>query len=178
MGKAKGVNPQQRRTLAAYEYLTELLGKSLETYTKEVKDQVQAYASETFMDMISDPKYKGLRINNNYGVDLIMKDGDPDPLRSTGQGKIATIALVSGLIKTTMVDGSILMDTPFVSLDEGHRREVCRWAYSSGLWVSLFMHSGEFQMDEHLGFFDGHVGRIYRIRQVDTNESTIEAFNE
>jgi len=174
IGKAKGVSPEQRRTLAAYEYLQKLFARSLELYTRQVKEQVQTFASDTFMQMISDPKYTGLRINENFGVDLMMADGNPDPLRSTGQGKIATIALVSGLIKTAMSEGSILMDTPFVSLDEGHRREVCKWAYDSQLWVSLFMHSGEFQQDEHLGFFDGHVGRIYRIRQIDVNESTIE----
>jgi DNA sulfur modification protein DndD len=174
VGKAKGVSPQQRRSLAAYEYLSELLQESLEIYTDEVKRQVETFASETFMAMISDPKYSGLRINNNFGVDLVMTDGQTDPLRSTGQGKIATISLISGLIKTAMSEGSILMDTPLVSLDEGHRRQVAQWAYSSGLWVSLFMHSGEFKSDQHLGFFDGRVGRIYRIRQVDENESTIE----
>jgi hypothetical protein len=65
------------------------------------------------------------------------------------------------------------MDTPFGSLDMGHRQEVCKWATSSGLKVSLFMHSGEFDRDIDVAYFGNGIGRIYRISKVDDNESRI-----
>jgi hypothetical protein len=65
------------------------------------------------------------------------------------------------------------MDTPFVSLDSGHREQVCKWAAESGLYVSLFMHSGEFDRQQLMNFFEGRVGRVFQIKQIDTNESTI-----
>jgi DNA sulfur modification protein DndD len=173
IASVKNVSPEKQAARAAYNYLAQLFEDAKDKYTSAVKQQVEKYASETFMNIISDKKYAGLRINDNYGVDLVMKDGDVDSLRSTGQGKVGTLSLVSGLIKTAMPDGFILMDTPFVSLDLGHREQVCRWAAKSGLHVSLFMHSGEWNDTVLMGFFDGRVGRIFRIEQIDTNESTI-----
>jgi DNA sulfur modification protein DndD len=76
-----------------------------------------------------------------------------------------------------MPEGFILMDTPFGSLDMGHREEVCKWASTSGLRVSLFMHSGEFDRTIDSKFFGNSIGRVYRIRQIDENESTIEVEN-
>ena len=122
-------------------YLVNLFAEAKEDYVAVVRKQVETYSSETFLKIISDKKYSGLRINDNFGVELLLPDGSVDPLRSTGQGKVSTIALVSGLIKTAMDEGFILMDTPFVSLDLGHRQAVCKWAAESGFKVSLFRHS-------------------------------------
>lgn len=173
IGKGE-ISPERQVSYAAFEYLTNLFAEAKDEYTRLVREQVETYASETFMTIISDPKYSGLRINDSFGIDLVMTDGQIDPLRSTGQSKVSTVSLVSGLIKTAVDNGFILMDTPFVSLDEGHREQVCKWAATSGLSVSLFMHSGEFQYDLLMKHLDGRVGRIYRIRQVGVNESTIE----
>jgi hypothetical protein len=145
-----------------------------EDYVAVVRKQVETYSSETFLKIISDKKYSGLRINDNFGVELLLPDGSVDPLRSTGQGKVSTIALVSGLIKTAMDEGFILMDTPFVSLDLGHRQAVCKWAAESGFKVSLFMHSGEFVWERDHSFFGDSVGKIYRIKKIDNDESIIE----
>jgi DNA sulfur modification protein DndD len=158
----------------AYEFLFKLFEKSKEDYTLAVKNKVQEFASETFTSIISDKKYSGLRINDRYGVELLLKNGGADPLRSTGQGRVSTISLVSGLIKTVMTEGSIMMDTPFVSLDTGHREMVCKWAAESNLRVSFFMHSGEFVWERDSHFFNNSVGKLYRIRQIDADESIIE----
>ena len=154
-----------------------LFEEAKENYVNLVRKQVETYASETFLKIISDKKYKGLQINENFGVELILPDGRVDPLRSTGQGKVSTIALVSGLIKTAMDEGFILMDTPFVSLDLGHRQAVCKWAVESGFKVSLFMHSGEFVWERDHEFFGDSVGKIYKIKKIDNDESVIEMVN-
>jgi len=170
----KGISPQKRIAHNAFSYLVRLFELAKEDYVALVRKQVETYASETFLKIISDKKFTGLRINDNFGVDLILPDGKIDPLRSTGQGKVSTISLVSGLIRTAMNEGFILMDTPFVSLDLGHREAVCRWASDSGFRVSLFMHSGEFVWERDRAAFGDSVGRVYRIRKIDADESTIE----
>jgi DNA sulfur modification protein DndD len=173
----KGISPQKRVSHNAFSYLVNLFEQAKENYVNLVRTQVETYASETFLKIISDKKYKGLQINDNFGVELILPDGRVDPLRSTGQGKVSTIALVSGLIKTAMDEGFILMDTPFVSLDLGHRQSVCKWAVESGFKVSLFMHSGEFVWERDHEFFGDSVGKIYRIKKIDNDESIIEMVN-
>lgn len=160
-------------TYNSYAYLQRIFEQAKARYTESVKQKVQEFASETFRQIISDKKYTGLRINDNYGVELVLPDGQKDPLRSTGQGKVSTIALVSGLIKTAMDEGFILMDTPFVSLDQGHRAAVCKWATESGLRVSLFMHSGEFEWKRDGKLFGSSVNKIYRIRKIDDDESEV-----
>lgn len=169
----KEISPEKRIAHNAFSYLLEIFESSKEVYVADVREQVQKYSSETFLKIISDKKYTGLRINENFGVELVLPDGRTDPLRSTGQGKVSTISLVSGLIKTAMDEGFILMDTPFVSLDIGHRAAVCKWASESGLKVSLFMHSGEFVWDRDSHYFQGHVGKIYRIEKIDDDESRV-----
>ena len=104
-----------------------------------------------------------------------MSDGTSDALRSTGQGKVATISLISGLIRIAMEKGFIMMDTPFVSLDIGHRKAVCKWSTHSGLQVSLFMHSGEFVWERDHEQFGDAVGRVYVIEKVDDDESVVKA---
>jgi DNA sulfur modification protein DndD len=170
----KGISPQKRVSHNAFSYLVNLFEEAKEDYVILVRKQVQTYASETFLKIISDKKYRGLQINENFGVELILPDGKVDPLLSTGQGKVSTIALVSGLIKTAMDEGFILMDTPFVSLDLGHRQAVCKWAVESDFKVSLFMHSGEFVWERDHEFFGDSVGKIYRIKKIDNDESVIE----
>ena len=169
----KEISPEKRIAHNAFSYLLEVFEASKDIYVADVREQVEKYSSETFLKIISDKKYTGLRINENYGVELVLSDGRTDPLRSTGQGKVSTISLVSGLIRTAMDEGFILMDTPFVSLDIGHRAAVCKWASESKLKVSLFMHSGEFVWDRDSHYFQGHVGKIYRIEKIDDDESQV-----
>jgi DNA sulfur modification protein DndD len=169
----KEISPEKRVAHNAFSYLLEVFEASKDIYVSDVREQVQKYSSETFLKIISDKKYQGLRINENFGVELLLPDGRTDPLRSTGQGKVSTISLVSGLIKTAMNEGFILMDTPFVSLDIGHRSAVCKWAAESGLRVSLFMHSGEFVWDRDSHYFQGHVGKVYTIKKIDDDESQV-----
>jgi hypothetical protein len=169
----KEISPEKRVAHNAFSYLLEIFEASKDVYVADVREQVEKYSSETFLKIISDKKYTGLRINENFGVELVLSDGRTDPLRSTGQGKVSTISLVSGLIRTAMDEGFILMDTPFVSLDIGHRAAVCKWASESKLKVSLFMHSGEFVWERDSHYFQGHVGKIYRIQKIDDDESQV-----
>lgn len=173
ISKGGTVSPEKQAAYNAFRYLRFLFTSGKESYANLVRQQVETFASESFNSIISDKKFVGLKINDSYGVDLLMKDGKIEPLRSTGQAKISAISLINGLIKTAMPEGFILMDTPFGSLDMGHRREVCKWASNSGLKVSLFMHSGEFDRNIDSEFFGNGIGRIYRIHKVDDNESSI-----
>ena len=173
ISKSGTVSPEKQAVYAAYRYLRSLFQAGKESYADAVRKQVETFATQSFNNIISDKKFSGLQINKNYGVDLLMHDGRIEPLRSTGQAKISAISLIYGLIKTAMPEGFILMDTPFGSLDMGHRQEVCKWATSSGLKVSLFMHSGEFDRDIDVAYFGNGIGRIYRISKVDDNESRI-----
>jgi DNA sulfur modification protein DndD len=173
ISKSGSVSPEKQAVYTAYRYLRSLFQAGKDSYSDLVRKQVETFATQSFNMIISDKKFSGLQINKNYGVDLLMHDGRIEPLRSTGQAKISAISLIYGLIKTAMPEGFILMDTPFGSLDMGHRQEVCKWATGSGLKVSLFMHSGEFDRDIDVSYFGNGIGRIYRISKVDDNESRI-----
>lgn len=177
ISKASDVSPQKRFTFSAFAYLKSLFESSKENYVSEIRREVENYASATFCKIISDKKFDGLQINENFGVGLRMKDGTIETLRSTGQGKVSAISLISGLLQTSMKDGFILMDTPFVSLDMGHREQVCKWAAESNMNVSLFLHSGEFIKDRDLHMLENKVGRIYRIKKINDDETTIQLEN-
>jgi DNA sulfur modification protein DndD len=177
LSKSADVSPQKRYSYNSFAYLKGLFEKSKDQYVAGIRKEVERYASETFNKIISDKKFEGLQINENFGVGLRMKDGTIETLRSTGQGKVSAISLISGLLQTSMKDGFILMDTPFVSLDMGHREQVCKWAAESNMNVSLFLHSGEFIKERDLGMLENKVGRVYRIMKINDDESTIQLEN-
>ncbi len=174
ISKAVMITPQAAEIYHSYKYLGMLFSDLKESYVQGVRKKVEEFASESFLSVISDSKFSGISINENFGVNLTLDDGSVEPIPSTGQGKIGSISLITGIIKTSMSEGFILMDTPFVSLDLGHRGEVAKWAGSSGLRVSLFMHSGEFVYPSGVGIFGNAVSKVYRIERISENQSRVK----
>lgn len=166
INKVVGVSPEKQKAYNAYRYLRFIYEQMKERYSHLARAQVEQYASKTFLDIISPAKFTGLRINENYGVNLELQGGQIEPMASQGQSKIGSISLISGLIKTVMENGFIFMDTPYVSLDKEHRHRVNTWAAKSDLQVTLFLHTGEFDRVTDLADYEGKVGKIYRIEMV------------
>jgi len=165
------------KVLKFYSGLSPLLEKTMEIYAQNVRRQVETEASAVFSKIISEKDFNGLQINPSFGMDIKRKDGSLVNLRSEGQAHIAAISLVAGLLRTAIKDGFILMDTPFGRLDMTHRENICGWIVNSGLQVALFVHSGEFRLEEHLPLLSGRVGRKYQISRIDSNRSEFREVN-
>jgi len=165
------------RVFAFYSNLATLMDKTIDIYAQKVRAQVEIESSEVFGQIISEKEFESLQINSMFGMEIKKSDGNLVSLRSEGQAHIAAISLVAGLLKTAIKDGFILMDTPFGRLDMTHRENICRWIVGSGLQVALFVHSGEFRIDDHMHLLAGRVGRTYQINRIDSNRSEFQELN-
>jgi len=162
------------RLFSFYSNLDSLLNETIDIYAQNIRAQVEIESSKAFGQIISEKDFEALQINGMFGMEIRKKDGNLVSLRSEGQAHIAAISLVAGLIKTAIQDGFILMDTPFGRLDMTHRENICRWIVDSGLQVALFVHSGEFRIDDHIHLLAGRVGRTFQINRVDSNRSEFQ----
>jgi DNA sulfur modification protein DndD len=175
INKAGNITPEKQNAFNAYRYLRSLFEQVKDTYAQLVREQVETFASDAFLEMISQKKFKGLKINENFGVNISLGDGQIEPVASAGQRKISSVALVAGLIKTVSPKSFIFMDTPTVSFDDDHTKSLYKWAGKSGLQVCLFLHTKEFNSKSDMGEFDGRVGKVYRIEMIDeTSKISLE----
>lgn len=177
LARSQSNTTKPARMFSFYSNLATLMEKTIEGYAQDIRTKVEIEASKVFNQIISEKDFEELKINVSFGMEIKKKDGHLVNLRSEGQAHIAAISLVAGLLKTAVKDGFILMDTPFGRLDMTHRENICRWIVGSGLQIALFVHSGEFRMNEHIHLLAGRVGRTYSIKRIDSNRSEFQELN-
>lgn len=112
----------QKRTL--YEMLWELFDAGVDVYRERLRKKVELDATEIFLKLTTEPDYIGLKINDNYGLTILHKDGKLIPIRSAGAEHVVALSLIGALQKNAPLQGPIVMDSPFGRLDEEHKTKV------------------------------------------------------
>jgi hypothetical protein len=164
LGKLGTISPQKSVALNSYRQLNSIFSLALDEYVDATRDSVQRKASETLLELFPGAGFKGVEITDTYGANLLNSDGIVD-VPSTGQETALAIALLDGLLRTTMSenDGFVLMDSPSGSLDELNRRNYFRWASKSKLQVTILVHTGEYNEESDKQYFKDSIGRMYKI---------------
>lgn len=112
-------------------------------FREAMREKVGKDASAIFSSLTSTPAYKGLEINENYGLTTLGPDGKPVPGRSAGQEQIVAFSLIGALNRNTTRAAPVIMDTPLGRLDETHKAKVLQHLASFAEQVFLLVHSGE-----------------------------------
>jgi len=164
LSKLGTISPQKSVALNSYRQLNSIFGLALDEYIDATRASVQNKASETLLELFPGAGFKGVEITDTYGANLLNSDGIVD-VPSTGQETALSIALLDGLLRTTMSenDGFVLMDSPSGSLDELNRRNFFRWASKSKLQVTILVHTGEYNEESDKQYFKDSIGRMYKI---------------
>ena len=113
---------RSRRQLAGD--LLNLFTQGVKVYREQLRHRVEADASRHFKALTTEPDYKGLRINDNYGLTIIHNDGAEIPIRSAGAEHVVALSLVAALQNNAPLRGPIIIDSPFGRLDGGHRARI------------------------------------------------------
>lgn len=113
---------RQRRDLASR--LHELFKESVDVYRDQLRHRVEADASRYFAKLTTEQDYAGLRINDNYGLTIVHRDGGDIPVRSAGAEHVVALSLVAALQNNAQLRGPIVIDSPFGRLDGGHRSRI------------------------------------------------------
>ena len=106
--------------------LFDLMDQSVSLYRDRLRHRVQDDASRHFRALTTEPEYSGLRINDSYGLSILHENGSEVPLRSAGAEHVVALSLVAALQNNAHLRGPIIIDSPFVRLDGGHKEKIMK----------------------------------------------------
>lgn len=125
-----------------------IFNEGIDTYSRRLKENVQRDATELFTRIANDKAYVGLRINDNYGLNIVLQDGTVVPGRSAGYEHVVALSLIGALHKNAPLQGPIIMDSPFGRLDPTHKRNIVSVLPTMANQVMLLVYTDE--IDEQL----------------------------
>lgn len=168
-------NDRSNVRVQVLEDLHAVVKDSIEHLREGLRGKVEEFASEAFRALTTDPSYQGLKIDNNYGLQIIDDHGRIVAERSAGAEQIVALALISGLNRTANREAPIIMDTPLGRLDPRHRENVLRHLPKMSKQVVLLVHEGELRPDSDLEPIADRIGRMYQIEYVTSSQSRIDS---
>lgn len=101
--------------------IQDIFEKAVGKFRDDLKSRVQADAEDIFTKISHMPAYTGLKINDNYGLEILTSSGRVVPNRSAGYEQVVALSLVGALHKNAPISGPIVMDSTFQRIDPRHR---------------------------------------------------------
>ncbi len=172
LGGADLARDRHRREVS--KRLFDLLNEAVDVYRDELRRRVERDASELFRKLTTEAEYKGLQINENYGLRIVHSDGSIIPVRSAGAEHIVALSLMGALQKNAPLQGPIIMDSPFGRLDDQHTTKVVDSLPDMATQVMLLVYESEMEPRLARSRLQGHLKREYRIGRETSRHSTIE----
>jgi DNA sulfur modification protein DndD len=123
--------------------LKEVFSNSVDSYKKILKKRVQKDATDIFLDIIEEPSFTSLNINDNYGLEVMLKNGESVSLTSEGQYHLVSLALIGALHCNAPLEGPIIMDSPVMRLDPEHKSNMLELIPNLSEQVILFVTTSE-----------------------------------
>jgi len=155
------------------EELVGLFGQSIEAYRRQLKDRVEASASNVFARIASEEDFVRLRITERYGLEIIDRNEEVVTGRSAGYEHLVALSLITALQNSAAVRGPVLMDSPFGRLDRDHTRNVVAALPRMAEQVVLFAFEGEFDREAALRALGSDLVAEYELDRVSTRHTRL-----
>ncbi|MBX9941788.1 MAG: AAA family ATPase [Candidatus Obscuribacterales bacterium] len=163
---------QDRENLAAR--LEELFQTGIDVYRDRLKEKVEKDATDLFLKLTTQKEYKGLKINDNYGLTIIHKDGKPIAIRSAGAEHVVALSLMGALQRNAPLRGPIIADSPFGRLDSGHKTNVVKTLPDIADQVALLVFRSELEPTMARELLQGSLRSEYKIVQRTARHSKLK----
>ena len=154
--------------------LERVFSQSIEQLRDKLRKRVEELANDAFKHMTTQQSYRGLEINENYGLQIVDASGRHVAVRSAGAEQIVALSLIDGLNRTGRAAGPVIMDTPFGRLDLNHRDNILSYLPSVTSQFVLLVHSGEIRKETDLAVIAERVGAVYEIKEISSTQSRLE----
>ncbi len=125
------------------EDLSSLLEESIDIFREELRFRVQKDAESLFVKFSNQKDFTGLKINDNYGLDIIHSSGEIVPVKSSGYSHIVSLCLIGALHKNAPVQGPVFIDSPSGRLDQNHKNNLINILTAISDQVVLLLYNGE-----------------------------------
>lgn len=177
LSKIAGVDlKQERKCREMYGRLHDLFNQGVAAYRDRLRDKVEKDATDLFLKLTSEPDYKGLKINENYGLTIVHKDGKEIPVRSAGAEHIVALSLMGALQSNAPLQGPIIMDSPFGRLDQTHTTKVIKALPTMAYQLILLAYESELEPKTARTILLGNLKMEYRIARKSARYSLIEKY--
>jgi DNA sulfur modification protein DndD len=159
--------------LQILEDLLAVFNAAIDQFVAELREEVEREATTIFRELTTDKSYKGLQINDRYGLTIMDENGREVTVRSAGAEQIVALSLIGALNRLATKRGPIIMDTPFGRLDRKHRANILRFLPGLSDQIVLLVHGGEIDRERDLGEIAGQIGKELRIAQLSSSKSEL-----
>jgi len=176
MGDGSLSDARQRTEICSN--LHKLFDEAVGVYRDQLRKTVEAEATKLFLRLTTETDYSQLRINENYGLTIMHKDGGAIPVRSAGAEHIVALSLMGALQRNAPLRGPIVMDSPFGRLDEGHTTRVVRTLPMVADQVLLLVYEMEMEPELARAELESKLLREYRIARRSARHSSLEVVTE
>ena len=156
------------------EKLNALFSEAVDAYRERLRGKVEKDATALFTELTSEPEYKGLSINDSYGLTIVHQDGSTIPVRSAGAEHIVALSLMGALQRNAPLRGPIVMDSPFGRLDDAHTTKVVQALPNMASQVMLLVYESELDPKEVRNYLQGKLKKEYRIGRRTARHSVVE----
>ena len=160
------VDPALEPRREAAEQLEALFDEAIDTYRAKLKTEVERVATKLFVQMRHEDDYQELRINDQYGLEILHRDGSVITGRSAGEEQVVAFALLGALQRCAPVRGPIVVDMPFGRLDPSHRQRVIAALPEMTDQVILLAFEGEFDAQQARDDLGTHLVAEKRLERV------------
>ena len=172
--KLPGADPRTSAEFAIYSTLDGVFEHALTDFRTQLRSDVQEQASVIFRELSNEQDYGGLRINDQFGLQVVDRAGAIIGEISAGYSQIVALSLVGALNRCATRVGPVVMDTPFGRLDIRHRERILRFIPTLAPQVILLVQSGELDRERDLHYLEGKIGRELTIQRISHLSSRIE----
>lgn len=155
-------------------HVFKIFNESKTKYRERLKQNVEKDATTLFAQLTGDKDYVGLRINDNYGLEIIHKSGRTVPGRSSGYEHIVALSLIGALHKNAPLKGPIIMDSPFGRLDPINKANIVRTLPSMAEQSMLLAYTGEIDEQVARKELGQHLLREFKLKRVSSMYTEIQ----
>jgi len=146
-----------------YRTLASAFNSAVGDFRDALRHQVEKEATDIFKQLTTEPEYAGLVINEQFGLDIVDNKGRVVSERSAGAEQMVAFSLIGALNRAAVREGPIVMDTPFTRLDVKHRENTLKFIPSMASQIIILVHSREFEIERDIAYFEGKIGRQYKL---------------
>ena len=155
------------------ETLENIFNDGVAWFRDDLKTRVEKSASEIFRNIAHNKDYVGLRINDNYGLEILMSEGMEVPNRSEGYEQVVAISLIAALHKNAPIAGPIIMDSTFQRIDVLHKEATLKELPNMGNQIIVLAYPHEVNKADATNLLGSHYLQDFELDQVDSLETKI-----
>jgi DNA sulfur modification protein DndD len=163
-----------RRKREMCQKLHALFSSAVDVYRERLRSDVATDATDLFLQLTTEPEYRELQINENYGLSIVHQSGQTISIRSAGAEHVVALSLMGALQKNAPLRGPIIMDSPFGRLDSGHTERVVKTLPLMASQSILLVYESELEPDLARGVLGDDLRREYKIVRKSARHSSLE----